>query len=134
MRKFLLIIFSVLYTLLSVGCINYNVYCQDKLMKTSLIIKNQNCDQCPNCAQKKCKQDGGCCKHSKEHIQLKVDQNYTALHIDFTPQQIAILDIFLSGYITPDANTISKETYPVTNAPPLGVQNSIHILNCTYLI
>lgn len=134
MKKFLLIIFSLLYMLISVGFINYNVYCQDKLMKTSLIINNQSCDQCPNCTQKKCKKDGGCCKHLKEHIQLKVDQNYTTHHVDITPHQVAILDIFLSGYIIPELNTIRKETYPVTNAPPLGVQNPIHILNCTYLI
>ena len=134
MKKFLLIIFSLLYMLISVGFINYNVYCQNKLIKTSLIINNQSCDQCPNCAQKKCKKDGSCCKHSKEHIQLKVDQNYTAHHIDITPQQVAILDIFISGYIIPDTNTISKEAYSVTSAPPPGTQNPIHILNCTYLI
>lgn len=134
MKKILLIIFSLQYLLISVGFINYNVYCQDKLIKTSLIINNQNCDQCPNCAQKKCKKDGGCCKHSKEHIQLKVDQNYAAHHIDITPQQVAILDIFLFGYIITDTNIVSKETYPVTNAPPSGAQNPIHILNCTYLI
>lgn len=120
--------------LISVGFINYNVYCQDKLIKTSLVINNQSCDQCPNCSQKKCKKDGSCCKHSKEHIQLKVDQNYTPHHVDITPQQIAILDIFLLGYIIPNVNTGSKETYPVTNAPPLGSQIPIHIFNCTYLI
>lgn len=134
MRKFLLIIFSALYMLISVGCINYNVYCQDKLIKISLIINNQSCDQCPNCTQKKCKKDGSCCKHSKEYIQLKVDQNYTTHHIDITPQQVIILDIFLFGYIIPDVKTVSKETYPVTNAPPSGIQNPIHILNCTYII
>lgn len=134
MRSFLLTILTVFYLVISVGFINYNVYCQNKLMKTSLIINNQNCDKCPNCSQKKCKKDGSCCKHSKEHIQLKVDQNYTTHHTNITPQQVAILDIFLSGYIIPNANVINKETYPVTNAPPLGVQNPIHILNCTYLI
>lgn len=120
--------------LISVGFINYNVYCQDRLMKTSLIINGQDCDQCPDCSEKKCKKEGSCCKHSKEYIQLKVDQNYSSCHTDITPQQVAILDIFLSGYFIPNANTATKETYPVTNTPPLGAHNPIHIFNCTYLI
>lgn len=134
MKNFLLVILAAFYLVISIGFINYNVYCQNRLMKTSLVVNNLNCDKCPNCTQKQCKKDGSCCKHSKEHLQLKVDQNHNTSHIEITPQQIEILSIFLSGYITPDANTISKETYPVTNAPPLGAQNPIHILNCTYLI
>ncbi len=134
MRFFLLTILAVFYLVISVGFINYNIYCQDRLMKTSFVLNNNNCDQCPNCSQKICKKDGSCCKHSKEHVQLKVDQSYTAHHIDITPQQVAILDIFLLGYIVPDADTVSKESYPITNTLLFRTQNSLHILNCTYLI
>lgn len=134
MRRFLLVIFSALYILISVGFISYNVYCQNKLMRTSLIVENKNCEQCPHCKQNKCRKGDSCCKHSKEYIQLKVDQNYTVHHVDITPQQSDLLSICFLRYIIPDGDIAREETYPVRNAPPLGTQNPIHIFNCTYLI
>lgn len=134
MRSFLLIILAILYLVISVGFINHNVYCQGRLIKTSLTINNRICDKCPYCAKKKCKKDGNCCKHSQKHIQLKIDQNYTSHNSDIVPLQIAILEIFLSRYITPDPDVVNTETYPATNAPPSRILHSIHILNCTYLI
>lgn len=134
MRFYLSIILAVFYLVISVGFINHNVYCQGRLIKTSLIMDNKICNKCPYCSQKKCKKDGSCCKHSQKHIQLKIDQTYTSHNSDIAPLQVTILVIFLSGYITPNSNTVSTETYPVTNAPPLRTLDPIHIINCTYLI
>ena len=135
MRSFILTILAVFYLVMSIGFINYNVYCQDRLTKTSMVINKHTCDNCSTCAQKKCKKDGSCCKHKTEYVQLKVDQDSSSNHVvDITPQQFVILDIFLSGRKLPDTCLTSQETYPVTNAPPIGGQNPIHILNCTYLI
>lgn len=134
MRKFLFAILTLFYLVISVGFINYNMFCQDQLMKTTVIMDNNSCEQCPNCSQEKCKKDGSCCKHLKEYVQLKTDQNHSLHHTNLTPQQSIILDIFLSGYILPDVYFVKKETHPFTNDPPLRAQSPIHILNCTYLI
>lgn len=135
MKSFTLAILAVFYLVISVGFINYNAYCQNRLMQTSMVINKHDCDTCLNCANKKCKKDGNCCKHKTEYIQLKVDQDSSSNHaVDLTPQQFVLLDIFLSGGFLPDTCDTSQETYPVTNAPPIGGQSPIHILNCTYLI
>ena len=94
MKKILATILSIFYLILSVGFISYNVYCQDRLMETSVLISNHSCDKCPNCAEKQCEKDGNCCKHDSDYQQLKVDQNYSSYHIDITPQQVMILNKF----------------------------------------
>lgn len=134
MKSFLVTILAVFYLVITVGFINCNRYCPDRLMTASIVMSSKGCEKCSTCVHEEKQEDRTCCKHSKEYIRLKVDQTHSAQNTDITPRMVAILDIFLSGFIIPDINTVGKETYPVTNAPPLGAQNPIHILNCTYLI
>ena len=133
MRKFLLAILAVFYLIISVGFIKYDIYCQDRLMKTTIVKDDHSCKQCIDCAQEMCRTDKKCCEHSMEHVQLKVDQNHSYSHTDITFQQIAIVEVFLFKYIFAEANAV-KEKSLATDAPPLGVQSPIYILNCTYRI
>ncbi|MDU1906478.1 MAG: hypothetical protein E6772_17045 [Dysgonomonas sp.] len=134
MRKFLLVILSVLYLIISIGFINYKVYCQDRLVKTTIVTDNHSCDKCLDCPLKKCEKEGTCCKPANEHIQLKVDQNHSLHYINITPQQLAILDILFSRMDILDFASIGKKIYSIIGAPPFQEQIPIHFINCTYLI
>ena len=79
------------------------------------------------------KDKGGCCKDEHKHFKLKVD------HQKSNTAQLAA--IFISPALVTSAIDLNftsynsvTEKYPTCHAPPDVGKESLHILNCVFLI
>lgn len=136
MKRFLLLLISITYLILSIGFISYSTYCQNNLTNISVLINTHDCIKCENCKTEKCKQDTSkeCCKHAKHLSKLSIDQQNSKVKINLTPQQTAILSSIITLSFINWSVDSTIESYPVINTLPLEGQAPINILHCTYLI
>ena len=130
MKKFIVIILSLLYLTAASGATMHLHYCMGELIDWTLSHSTNN-EKCPNCGMNKVSYKG-CCKDI--HKQLKVDdQNIVDANLFLASlTSVAIAPAFfepVSAYL-PSVT----EKHPLTNAPPLVQGVPLFIRNCVFRI
>ena len=129
MKKYLLVILTILYIGVSSGIILNIHHCMGKIVEVELW---QN-DTCPSCKEKK--QPDHCCSTKTQLIKMTVDQDiYQVPAIDYTPVTLSLL------FNKPDLLVLSEASesglpHPYYNTPPDECNGTERcILNCSFLI
>lgn len=129
MKKFLVIILSLLYITASSGATMHLHYCMGKLIDWKLSKNTKG--KCPKCGMAKVPHKG-CCKD--EHKQFKVDDqkpvdnSLSLVHLT----SVAVIPTFFdlnSVYVS----SITEE-HPLANAPPRTQGVPLFIRNCVFRI
>ncbi len=133
MKKFLVVILSVLYISSSMGAGLDVHYCCGKLKNIELSFKNNSIKQNTKCGMKFTANNNGCCKDVHKQIKVSHDQNnVSAFTLPIAsssavilPSVVEIPTIYLS--------TIAEGSFS-PHSPPFREANPIYLKNCTFLI
>ncbi len=132
MKKLGVSILLLVYFVSITGATVHMHYCMGKLADWSL-VKSKS-DICSRCGMEKSQnQSNGCCKDVQKLVKTDHDQKTPEQPVQFVKllqQQAQIPGWEFSGilYTTP------RFTYPVCHAPPQTGNETVYILNCTFLI
>lgn len=132
MKRFALLILSLLYLSTSIGAgINLH-YCMGKLVDSSLFeLDAANCNKCG--MEKGGRAEDDCCKD--EHKKVKVQDEHKVSNISFIEVPPVFPALLPTLYELPDVLVTSYFLdFPVCHAPPRSSSNPDYILNCTFLI
>lgn len=126
MKRFTIILLTLIYALSATGVSAERFYCCGKLAHTSFTIGDSG-----NSENNKGKADH-CCKTTKQSFKIKDQHVGEKTYNPQTKAFVALLPAvpefqFVAFCVIPQV------TYQ-TNAPPKRQQTQIYILNCTYLI
>jgi hypothetical protein len=127
-KKLIVLLLLVSYSLASVGATAHLHYCMNELVKFS--FEEEQDEKCGRCGMTEKK--GGCCSEEHEQIKLKADHQAEAnTQIDFPEFSVAELPnpIELPATI---ASPIAID-FPVSHAPPL-LRERLYLLHCLFLI
>lgn len=129
MKKYLLVILTILYIGVSSGIILNIHHCMGKIVEVELW---QN-DICSSCKEKK--QAGHCCSTETQLVKMTVDQDiHQVPAIDYTPIALSLLFNMNALQILFEASE-SDILYPYYNTPPDECSGTERcILNCSFLI
>lgn len=128
MKRFLLVLFTLLYLGVTSGVVLDYHYCMGKLADVSV----WHDETCPTCGEKA--QTHSCCSTETEFMKLSTDQETARTQTAaFTPIVIALLldRIGLSLVYEPEEATPSPVT---SNLPPECSNVPLFVHHCTYLI
>lgn len=129
MRRVIVTILAVLYSVTSTGATIHIHFCMGKLISWK-VNPNENTDNCCMCGMK-CKK--GCC--DEKYQVIKIDQDQKIVNAIFT--SISIPEIVLPDFYTEVPgnyfSSLPKETY-YSHSPPLGRCIPIYISNCVFRI
>lgn len=128
MKKFLIVILTLMYVGVSSGiALDYH-YCMGKLADVNV----WHDDTCASCGEKE--QPSPCCSTETQLLKLSADQNVTPVIVtDFTPVAVDLLFAFITSY----SLLSGEETQVFTtfyDLPPECRQVPLFIHNCTFLI
>lgn len=133
MKKFFILILSILYISTSTGASLYMHYCMGKMVDFS-VFNSAKKDTCSKCGMKNdAKDNNNCCKH--EHKQLKAHDNQKHSEnlieqMQSTGTALAVSYSELPHVYVPSAILDN----PLSNAPPRSRKVNSYILNCTFRI
>ena len=129
MKKYLLVILTILYVGVASGIILNIHHCMGKIVEVELW---QN-DTCPSCKEKK--QAGHCCSTETQLVKMTVDQDIHQVPvIDYTPVALSLLFNMHNLLILSEADE-SGISYPYYTTPPDECSGTERcILNCSFLI
>lgn len=132
MKKFLVLILSILYLGTSSGATLHMHYCMGKLVELGLWQKEDG--KCGKCGMNKsAKADKNCCKDQKQKVKGEKDQKLVSVSVN---------QILLSGEAVPASYAVLPDVYvtspvlenPQGNAPPRSRKVDYYILNCIFRI
>ena len=129
MKKYLLVILTILYIGVSSGIILNIHHCMGKIVEVELW---QN-DTCPSCKEKK--QAGHCCSTETQLVKMTVYQDINQVPaIYYTPVTLSLLFNMNALQILSEASE-SGIPYPYYNTPPDECSGTERcIINCSFLI
>ena len=128
MKKYLLVLLTILYIGVSSGIALNIHHCMGKLVEVDLWLK----DTCPSCKEKK--QSNHCCSTETQLVKMTVDQNVDQIPvINYTPVALSLLfDIRELLVLSETVKTTVSESY--FNTPPECSGAELCIRNCSFLI
>lgn len=129
MKKFLLIILTLIYATVSSGItLNYH-FCMGRLADVEFL---NYAETCSSCGEKK--EPSHCCTNETQYIKLAVDQNvHPATTVALSPVVIELLAFAYEGLLAPEADETTRVSLN-SDVPPDYTSIPLYIHHCTYLI
>jgi len=129
-KKFVAILFLIIYSCTTVSATIHMHYCMNKYIGASLYHTKEK--KCSNCGMDKSKSNG-CCKDEHKVVKLKREHQKTGSSYDFSVLNNPVVVpefIFHNQVSGPSIIT----TYSSVHAPPDINGQKLYILNCAFLI
>ena len=121
MKKFILIILTLLYAVVSSG-ITVNVhYCMGRMAD----VEWGSASACTMCGQKK---TSDCCKDEAHYIKLAVDQD-----VNHVPVVTELLPVLYAGFLSLEVED-TCQSFIAFDSPPKQTGVPLFVYHCTYLI
>ncbi|WP_207495764.1 HYC_CC_PP family protein [Aridibaculum aurantiacum] len=131
MKRFIVLILSILYLGTSVGATFNMHYCMGKLVDVSLFADEG--EDCSSCGMEKAESNNSCCKDEHKELKVQDDQKITPGFTFFPLPPVAYIPTGFSELPGLVANSVELE-FPVSHAPPLQVHDQLYLLNCNFRI
>jgi len=132
MKKFIVLILSILYITTSSGATLHVHYCMGKL--AGLDLWEKEAGKCGKCGMKKSARAGkNCCSDQKQKVKGEKDQKLVNTSVNQILQAGEAVNA--SYAVLPDVYVTSPALEnPRSNAPPFSSKVGYYILNCTFRI
>jgi hypothetical protein len=127
-KKFLAILFTVLYITAASGTPLYLQYCKGQLVDLNIGLgESADCDNCPfeNADQK-------CCDVKQQQLQADEFNHTSAVSLTKVFIQAVVPETFFR-IVVPPISAIQVD-HPTSNGPPVAGKIALHIKNCTFRI
>lgn len=130
MKKFVAILFLIIYSCTTVSATMHMHYCMNRYIGASLYHTKEK--KCTNCGMDKSKSNG-CCKDEHKILKLKREHQKTTNSYDFS---VLNNPVVITEFIIHDQYSfpLANSTYSSIHAPPDKQSQSIYLLNCVFLI
>lgn len=127
MKKFILIILTLLYAVVSSG-ITVNVhYCMGRMAD----VEWGSASACTMCGQKK---TSDCCKDEAHYIKLAVDQDVNHVVVtNLVPVVTELLPVLYAGFLSLEVED-TCQSFIAFDSPPKQKGVPLFVYHCTYLI
>ncbi|MCL3851759.1 MULTISPECIES: hypothetical protein [Parabacteroides] len=128
MKKYILVILTILYIGVSSGIALNIHHCMGKLVEVDLWLT----DICPSCKEKQ--QSHHCCSTETQLIKMTVDQNVNQMPtFDYTPVTLSLLFNIRELLVLSETDE-SISSFSFFKSPPECSGAELCIRNCSFLI
>lgn len=130
MKRFLVLILSLVYFATTTGATVYYHFCMDKMAGWSVWEKKEK--TCGKCGMDKEENtDNGCCNDEHKWVKIEGDQNVSFLNFEIAAIEAVTQDFHYYDF-SYSANTV--ELLPRSHAPPRSSDISVYLRNCNFRI